>query len=102
MPRQVLLGWSTTRGVGPLDVGLYSQLMLRDGWTAPGGGLEVGYSWIEGYNVAFRVGGRRPESDTERAYALGAAFTADRVTVEYSVQFFDGGRAAHGVTLRWR
>ncbi len=102
VPRQVLLGWSTTHAAGPLDLGLYSQLALRHGWTAPGGGLEIGYSWIEGYNIAFRVGARRPETETERACALGAAFTADRITVEYSVQLFDGGRAAHGVTVRWR
>jgi hypothetical protein len=34
--------------------------------------------------------------------SLGAAFTADRITVEYAMQFVDGGRASHGVTVRWR
>jgi hypothetical protein len=60
------------------------------------------YGWIEGYNVVFRVGGRRPDAGTEQPVTLGGAFTADRVTVEYGVQFFEGGHAAHGVTFRWR
>ncbi len=75
---------------------------MRRGWTSPGAGLEVGYSWIEGYNVALRVGARRPETTSEFPVAFGAAFTADRFTIEYAIQIFDGGRTAHGVTVRWR
>jgi hypothetical protein len=101
-PRQLLMGWSTTKVVGPLDVGAYTQLTVRDGWTAPAGGLELGYSWIEGYYVAVRVGARRPEAGPEHPFTLGAAITADRLTIEYGVQFFEGGRAANGVTIRWR
>ena len=101
-PKQVLMGWSTARPVGQLDLGLYTQLTLRDDWTAPAGGVEIGYSWIEGYVVSVRAGVRRPESGPEHPFTLGAALTADRVTVEYGVQFFEGGRAANGVTIRWR
>ena len=102
LPRQLLLGWSTTRGAGPLDLGIFSQLTIRDGWTSPGGGLEAGYSWIEGYAVTFRVGARRPETTTESPVAIGAAFSADRLTVDYSLQFFDAGRYTHRITVRWR
>lgn len=102
LPRQVLMGWSTTKVAGPIDVGVYSQLTLRDDWTAPAGGIEIGYGWIEGYNVAFRFGARRPETDAATPISLGAALTADRLTVEYGVQFFEGGRASNGVTIRWR
>ena len=102
VPKQVLMGWSTTKVVGPLDVGVYSQLTLRDNWTAPAGGVEIGYSWIEGYLVSLRAGARRPESGPEHPLTFGAALTADRLTVEYGVQFFKGGRAANGVTIRWR
>lgn len=101
-PKQALLGWSTSKPAGPLDVILVTQLTVRDEWTAPAAGIEVGYSWIEGYNVALRAGVRRPESGTERPFTFGAAFTADRLTIEYGVQFFEGGHAANGVTIRWR
>ncbi|MBE3073321.1 MAG: hypothetical protein IMZ67_10115 [Acidobacteria bacterium] len=101
-PRQVLVGWSTTKQAGPLDLGVFTQVTMRRGWTSPGAGLEVGYGWIEGYNVALRVGARRPETTTENPVAFGAAFTTDRLTIEYAVRIFDGGRAAHGVTVRWR
>lgn len=102
LPRQVLLGWSRQRQAGQLDLGIYTQVLVRDGWVSPSGGLEAGYSWLEGYYIALRVGGRRPDADSERPVAFGAAFTADRVTVEYGVQFFEGGRATNGVTIRWR
>ena len=101
-PRQVLLGWSMTRVAGPLDIGVFSQLTVRDEWTAPAGGLEIGYGWIEGYYVALRVGAKRPESGPEHPFSFGAAITADRLTIEYGVQLFEGGRAANGVTIRWR
>jgi hypothetical protein len=102
VPRQVLMGWSIAKPAGPLDLALYSQVLVRDGWTSPGAGLDVGYSWIEGCVISLRAGARRSESDAERPYAFGGALTIDRVSVEYSVQFFDEGRHAHGVTMRWR
>jgi hypothetical protein len=102
LPRQVLLGWSTTRPAGPLDLGIFSQVTIRDGWTSPGGGLEAGYSWIEGYAVTVRVGARRPETTSESPVAIGAAFSADHLTVEYALQFFDGGRYANRISVRWR
>jgi hypothetical protein len=102
LPRQVLLGWSRSRTAGPLDLAVYTQATLRDGWTSAGAGLEASYGWIEGYSVALRVGARRTETSAEQPVAFGAAFTADRLTVEYGVQFFDGGRTVNGVTIRWR
>ena len=101
-PKQFLAGWSMARQAGPLDVGIYSQLKMRDEWTAPAAGLEVSYGWIEGYTVSLRAGARRPERLAEQPVALGAALTADHLTVEYSLQFFDGGRPSNGVTIRWR
>jgi hypothetical protein len=102
IPRQMLMGWSMTRVAGPLDLGIYTQVLVRSGWTSPGAGLDVTWSWIEGCFVSLRAGARRPETTTERPYSLGGALTIDRATVEYSVQFFDEGHHAHGVTFRWR
>lgn len=102
LPRQALLGWSRYKQAGPIDLNLFTQVTVRDGWTSPGAGLEASYSWIEGYVVALRVGARRTETSAEHPLSLGAAFTADRLTIEYGVQFFEGGRTANGVTVRWR
>ena len=84
------------RPLGPLDLTGYAQVTMRKDWVAPAGGAEFGYSWIEGYNVTLRVGARRPET-TQRAAdsPRRGAFNADRLTVEYGVQFFEGGRASH-------
>lgn len=101
-PRQYLAGYSWGRGAGPLDLTMFGQVTMRKDWWSPAGGLEVGYSWIEGYNVTARVGARRPVTDREQPISVGAALVADRLTVEYGVQFFDGGHASHMVTVRWR
>lgn len=100
--KQGLAGWSMSRAAGPFDLGVYTQVTMSEYWQAPAAGVELGYSWIEGYYVSLRAGARRPEADSEHPFTFGAAFTADRLTIEYGVQFFEGGRAANGVTIRWR
>ena len=102
VPTQVRFGYSTTRSAGPLDLGIYSEGLARSGWWSPAGGVDVGYSWIEGYAIDLRAGARRPEIQGARPFAFGAALTADRLTVEWAVQLYDGGRASNGVTVRWR
>lgn len=102
VPLQTSLGWSATKQAGELDLGFASQVTARRGWISPGAGIEVGYGWIEGYSVALRAGARRTETNGEHPVALGASFNADRLMVEYALQFFDGGRNAHRMTIRWR
>ncbi|HEX5071092.1 MAG TPA: hypothetical protein VFV78_12825 [Vicinamibacterales bacterium] len=101
-PRQFVAGYSLTRVAGPLDLGMYGQVTMRKDWWAPAGGLEAGYSWIEGYSVTLRVGAMRPETTREQPITLGAALNADRLTLEYAVRFFDHGCTANMVTVRWR
>jgi hypothetical protein len=102
LPRQLLLGYSISKPAGPFDLGIYGQVAMRSDWAIPAAGLEVGYSWIQGYNIAVRVGARRPETTAEFPMAFGAAFAADRLTIEYAIRIFDGGRTSNGVTVRWR
>lgn len=102
LPRQVALGWSRTKPIGPLDFALFTQVTARSGWASPAAGLETGYSWIEGYSITFRAGARRPESNLERPVTLGASFSGDRLTIDYAIRFFDNSRNAHLVTVRWR
>jgi hypothetical protein len=102
IPRQMLMGWSTTRPAGPLDLGIYTQVTKRSGWTSPAAGLEVGYSWIEGYLVTVRAGARRPDVAGAKPMTIGGGLSADRLTVDYGLEFFDNGHRAHRVTIRWR
>jgi hypothetical protein len=102
IPTQFTYGYSVVRPVRALDVGLFTQMTHRSGWTSPAAGVEVGYSWIEGYTVSLRAGARRPERGVQQPATLGAALTVDRLSVEYAVQFFEGGRTANGITVRWR
>lgn len=102
-PLQASLGWSSNiRQVGEFDLALYSQVTARTGWISPGAGAELNYGWIEGFGISFRAGARRPETDTEKPFTLGAAFTGDHLIVEYAHQFFDGGLHANRMTIRWR
>jgi hypothetical protein len=103
VPSQVSLGWTKLQQVGPLDVGYAVQgTMRRHGWVGVGGGLDVSWSWIEGYTVGGRIGARRTETDEERPMALGATFNADRLNVEYAIGMFTDARQSHRVTVRWR
>jgi hypothetical protein len=102
-PLQASLGWASNNiARGPLDLGIYGQVTGRTGWIAPGGGVELGYGWIEGFSAAVRAGMRRTETDSEKPFALGASFTGDHLTLEYAAQFFDEGRTANRLTIRWR
>lgn len=102
VPFQTALGWTLARAVGQLDLGVATQLTLRRGWVSPGAGVELGYGWIEGYSAAVRVGARKTETNGERPVAIGATFNADRLSIEYALQFFEGDRNANRVTIRWR
>lgn len=102
IPKQVSVGWSTVKQAGPLEVGVFTQLARRKDHTAPAAGVEVGYGWIEGYLVTLRAGARRPVISGEGRASLGAALTADRLTIEYALQGFDERHRAHWVTVRWR
>ncbi len=101
-PLQESLGWSRALSAGPLDLGVYSEVIDRQGWIGGGGGVETAYSWIEGWTVTGRAGGLRPSSDGQRPFTLGAALAADRLGVEYAAQLLRGGGVIHDVTIRWR
>ena len=102
IPVQAALGWTRTEQVGMFDLGLATQVTARPHWFSPAVGAEFGYSWIEGYTVTARAGARRPDASGERPVTLGAGFTGDRLTLDYALQFFDSGRNAHRITIRWR
>lgn len=103
VPSQVALGWTKVQVVGPFDVGYALQVTARrEGWISPAGGLDIGWSWIEGYSVSGRIGARRTETDDERPVTAGATFNADRLNLEWGMGFFTENRMVHRLTVRWR
>jgi len=74
---------------------------LRDGFVIPAGGAELTYSWLDGYTVQFRAGGRRPQPG-EGAITAGAGLTIDRLSIDYALETLSGSRLAHRIGLRVR
>lgn len=102
VPTTIALGWTIPKSWGPFDYGLATQVSARERWVAPAAGLEMGWSWIEGFSVTGRAGVRRTETSAERPVSLGGSFNADRLSIDYGMSFFEGNRYAQRVTVRWR
>lgn len=102
LPIQTTLGWARQMQAQQLDLAFAAQVSERNRWIGGGGGVEVGYGWIEGWSGALRAGLRRPETSAQRPVSLGAGLSADHLGVDYALELFEGSRYAHHVSLRWR
>ena len=91
-------GWNTTT----FDFTATAAVsVLRDGFVVPAGGAEMFYSWLSGYTVVVRAGGRRPETG-EGPLTAGAGLTVDRLSLDYAVETLSGSRFGHRIGLRIR
>lgn len=99
------LGAATSRGVGLYDLtataGLVVDHYLQKTHWAPAGGAELGWSWIDGYNVVVRAGARSPLAG-EGTFTGGAGVNADRVSVDYAIESLSGSRVGHRFGIRIR
>jgi hypothetical protein len=102
LPLSATLGAGRGLPVGPFDLFATTGVSwLRDGFVSPAGGAELGYSWLEGYNIILRAGARRPVRG-EGPVTAGAGFIMDRLAIDYAVETLSGGRAGHRIGLRVR
>lgn len=116
VPRQVSLGLSSGGPFGPLDLGLALQAGVEHNGNQAGnvlllyrnrplvrGGIEVGYTWLDGYNFSLRAGGRTASAyELNRHLTFGAGLVLDRVSVDYALEELREARYAHRVGLRLR
>ncbi len=103
VPTQLALGWSAQYAWGPFDYGFHTQVTARrNGWVSPAAGFELGWSWIDGYNVTLRAGAHRTETADEKPVGAGFSFGADRLNLDYGASFYSGSQMAHRLTVRWR
>lgn len=111
IPRRGSIGLSSGGPVGPVDL----TVMAQSGFERTGtlgsfrnkpmarGGMEVGYTWLDGYSVAVRAGARTNDAMTPLRHAtFGAGLVLDRLSFDYAGEVLVGSRLAHrfGVRLR--
>jgi hypothetical protein len=94
-----------------IRLGTYFDLVIagaiareRDGRIVPGGGLELSYEPVGGWNFVARAGGRRVDDGPgprESPVTLGGSFGLDRFWLDYAFQpSRNGGGASHRVGIR--
>ncbi len=102
LPLRTTLGGAMSHQLGEFDfVGTAAVSLLMDDFVSPAGGAELGYSWLDGYNIAIRAGARRTLPG-ERPFTAGAAFSVDRVSIDYALETLSGSRIGHRIGLRVR
>ena len=111
-PLRAALGLARGGPVGPFGVGIAAQLAVERNATQPffqhgrminGIGAELGYTWLDGYNIAVRVGERVAPTRTDLShFTFGAGLVIDRVTIDYAGEGEVGSRIAHRIGVRLR
>lgn len=102
LPMQTTLGWAAQKPVGEFDMAFTAQVSERNNWVGGGGGIEAGYGWIEGWSVAARAGAHRTETSAQRPFTMGGSLNADRLVLDYALEFFEHRQLAHHIAIRWR
>lgn len=103
--------WRTTLGYGTraypvstyFDFAAVAQLSV-DGneQLSPAGGLELSYVPIEGLAFAARLGARRPRDAGESIVTTGIGVSLDRLSLDYALDPYRDGAAAHRLGIRIR
>jgi hypothetical protein len=101
-PAVAVAGGSFVAPTGPLDIVATGTLgVRRNGDLLPSAGVELGYSWLSGYNVMGHTGLRRAEAGQGTATA-GLGFTRDRVSLDYATELGNATPASHWFGIRIR
>ncbi len=102
-PTSATLGASGSGPLGPYDVMLTTAVSFddHDHRARVAGGGEIAWSWLNGYSIALRAGGRDPVPGSH-AFTAGAGFVVDRISLDYALETTSGSRAAHRIGLRLR
>jgi hypothetical protein len=102
LPVLTTLGASRGTQAGPFDLfGTAAVSMLRDERVDASGGVEVNYSWLNGYDIAVRAGVRRRDVGIE-PLTLGAGLTMDRMSIDYALETLSNQRVGHRIGVRIR
>lgn len=101
-PTRTTLGALRAGQAGPFDyVATAGVSLLRTNFVQPSGGVELNYSWLNGYDVALRAGARR-SAVGEQPFTAGAGISVDRVTIDYALETLANQRVGHRFGIRVR
>ena len=112
VPRSASIGLATGGPLGAFDLALATQVGVEHSGSQfftirnrpmVRGGLEVGYSWLDGYSVAVRVGERTASAFELTGHTtFGAGLVLDRFAFDYAVEHLAGSHFGNrfGVRLR--
>lgn len=103
LPLRETLGAAVSTQAGPFDLVATADAMYgrAEDHVRPAGGVELGWSWLSGYEIVVRAGARDPEPG-EETFTAGAGFTRDRVSIDYALETVAGARVAHRIGVRIR
>lgn len=102
LPRRATVGAQFDRlPAGPFDIaGSAALSLLAGGDVTVGGGVEIGYTPLDGYTIAGRAGLRSVPAGDVGPLSLGLALVRDRIQLEYAFQPLPGPDDLHRVGLR--
>lgn len=88
-PMKATLGLGWSGAAGPLDITAMSALSgaRNEPHLSPAAGAEVAWSWLSGYSIAARAGGRYHEAVGDAPFTAGFGATADRVSIDVGFEF---------------
>jgi hypothetical protein len=103
VPTTATLGVATARALGPFDGAATAGVSYsREDELTVGGGAEMGWSWLSGYNIAVRAGAHQARQDGDTELMAGIGFTADRMTFDIAAERLPGNRAGYRAGIRIR
>jgi hypothetical protein len=102
LPIKTSLGYTRNISTDDFDFAFAADVSERNKWIGGGGGVQMGYGWIEGWSTAIRAGLKRTETSAQRPLSLGGSLNADRLGLDYAIEFFEHSGYAHHLSLRWR
>ena len=103
VPTMATLGVSTARSFGPFDGAATAGVSYsKEDEVTVGGGGEINWGWLSGYNIALRAGAHQARQDGDTELMGGVGFTADRMTFDVAAERLPGNRAGYRAGIRIR
>jgi hypothetical protein len=103
VPTTANFGVATARSFGPFDGAATAGVSYsKEDELTVGGGGEIGWSWLSGYNIAVRGGAHQGRQGGNTELMGGVGFTADRTTLDIAAERLPGNRAGYRAGIRIR